>query len=86
MKYVELKAQLYATKAQLPCNLKSAYNNLNGIGPAKYMASGVIVSITDLNGNQIVPPFMCADGLEKATIEALQSQIKKTRNLQEIKN
>jgi len=48
------------------------------------MASGLIISITDLTGKEIAKPFQCSDGLEQVTIDALQAQIKKTRALQEI--
>ena len=71
-------------EAQLPCNLSKASRDLRQCGTDQFMASGLIISITDLTGKEIVEPFQCSDGLEQATINALQAQIKKTRALQEI--
>jgi len=71
-------------EAQLPCNLATASRELRRCGPDRFLASGLIVSITDLSGKQIVPPFQCTDGFEQATIDALQTQIKKTKDLQDI--
>lgn len=82
--YKQLQIENEVLKAQLPCWLHKAHNDLLKCGVDRFMASGLIISVTSLNGEQIVIPFMCADGLEQQTIEALQGQIKKTQALQEL--
>jgi len=77
-------AEVAVLKAQLPCYLASASKELEKTSAERFMASGVVISITDLTGKLVVTPFMCADGLESATIAALKSQIKKTLDLQAI--
>lgn len=77
--YAALQAEIKALKAQSPVHLKSAYAELEKCNVARYMASGLIVTITNLSGVEVVTPFMCQDGLEADTIKALQSQIRKTQ-------
>lgn len=77
----ELYNEIKVLKAGQLYTLKTASEELNKCGCDKYMASGLIVTITDLSGREVVKPFMCADGLETETIKALQIQIKKTKDL-----
>ena len=80
----QLLNRIKSLESQIHCNLYAAYRELDGLTASKYMASGVIVTITNLSGVSICTPFMCADGLEGATIDSLKSQIKKTLDLHSI--
>lgn len=82
--YTQLVTENTVLKSQLPYNLKDAYQKLELCDVSRFMASGVIVTITDLKGAVVAPSFMCVDGLETDTITALRGQIKKTQNLQSI--
>lgn len=79
-----LEMEIKSLKSQLHCSLYAAHRELEKVSTKRMMASGVIVTITSLNGKELVQPFMCADGLEVETIEALQRQIKTTVVLGEI--
>ena len=72
----QMAKDLLNYKAMDIMNLVNAYRNVAKTGKDKYMASGVIVTITNLNGVNIVDPVMIADGLSAETIAALQADIK----------
>lgn len=77
----QLEAEIKVLRASLLCHLKAAYHDLKNCGVNRYMASGLVITITNLEGKEVVEPFMCQDGLEESTISALQQQIKKTETL-----
>lgn len=79
--YATLLAENKALKAHMPTTIKAAYGQLEKCGCDRYLASGLIVTITNLSGIAVVEPFMCQDGLEADTIKALQSQLLKTQAL-----
>lgn len=70
-------------KAMDIMTLAQAHEAMMNTGTDRYMASGVIVTITNINGvgETIVGPFMIKDGLSKETIKALRADIKATYDL-----
>ena len=63
--------------------LAQAHEAMLKTGTDRYMASGVIVTITNINGTgeTIVGPVMIKDGLSQETIRALRADIKATYDL-----
>lgn len=79
-----LEAEIKMLRASLRCNLAVASKQLGDVTNKRFMASGVIVSITSLNGSPLVEPFVCSDGLTQETVSALRKQIQITKNISEI--
>lgn len=61
--------------------LKTASANLAKSVRPRYMASGVIVTITDLEGKEIVGPVIISDGLSNETVAALNNDIRVTYDM-----
>lgn len=72
----QLTKDLLQYKAMDIMNLVAAHRNVKKASKQHYMASGVIVTITNLSGVNIVDPVLIADGLSDETIAALQADIK----------
>lgn len=81
--WAELEKRVKILEAYLTTHLFGAYRDLDNLGCDKYMASGLIVTITNLDGISVCKRFVCVDGLEQDTINCLKKQIKKTLDLQE---
>lgn len=57
--------------------LSKAHADLKKVGRERFLGSGVILSITALNGAEIVEPVLINDGLSEETIEALRRDVKR---------
>lgn len=75
--------ELREYKAMDIMTLAQAHEAMLKTGSDRYMASGVIVTITNINGlgETIVGPVMIKDGLSADTIAALRADIKSTYDL-----
>lgn len=59
--------------------LKRSYSQVEKCSQDHCMASGVIITITRLDGEVIVDPTLIADGLSKELLEALEADIAQTQ-------
>lgn len=57
--------------------LSKAHADLKRVGRERFLGSGVILSITALNGTDLVEPVLINDGLSDETIEALRRDVKR---------
>lgn len=71
-----MAVELLQHKAQDIGTLFRAHAALAKLGKDRYMASGVIVSVTNLSGKPLVEPVLIADGLSRDTIDALRRDVK----------
>lgn len=69
---------LRALKAQDIGTLSKAHADAQRLGKDRFLASGVIVSVTTIGGTTLLEPVMIADGLSDETIKALRRDIKAT--------
>jgi hypothetical protein len=78
------RARLEATIAELRASrgasLSIAHDQLGSCNRVRMMASGLIISITNIDGSQRVEPFLCTDGFSDETIAALRNQIRYTND------
>lgn len=58
--------------------LAHAHKAVSGLSSKKYMASGLILQITDLSGNVVLGPVAISNGLSPETIAAIQADIAAT--------
>ena len=58
--------------------LRLALDKIDGAGQNSKMASGVMIEITDLNGQGITGRFGVVDGLSSETIAAIKSDLERT--------
>lgn len=72
----QLKQKLLAAEACDIGRLKQSYNNMEKTGTDYYMASGVIITITRMDGTPIISPTVIADGLSAKAIEVLKEEIR----------
>jgi len=70
--------ELRNMKAQDIGTLSAAHEAVSRADKKRFMASGVIVTLTNLSGVTIAEPFTVADGLSDETIRALQADIRAT--------
>lgn len=70
-------------KAMDIMTLAKAHEDMLKTGSDRYMASGLIITITNINGTgeTVVGPVMIKDGLSADTIAALRADIKATYDL-----
>lgn len=71
---------LKASRLSVYC---AAYRNLDKCGQDRYMASGVTITIKNINktDNTIVEEVIIADGLSPETIAAIKADIKRSYEL-----
>ncbi len=78
------RARLEATIAELRASrcasLRIAHDQLGSCNRDRMMASGLIISITNIDGSLRVAPFLCTDGFSDETIAALRTQIRYTND------
>ena len=77
----QLKQKIVTLQSQIPSSYVSALRNIENCGNDKYTGSGVILTLTDFNGNPIVYPVCITDGLEPETINALKEEIRNCLHL-----
>jgi hypothetical protein len=77
----QLAKDLLQSKAHDIGTLASANRDIGKANTDKYMASGVIITVQNLSGANIVEPFMIVDGLSAETIAAIRADIKRTYDL-----
>jgi hypothetical protein len=78
--YAQLEQQLRTLQALQISNLKEALRHLTteNAGASRLMASACVVSITDMTGAEIVPPFGIRDGLSADALQALRDDVKRS--------
>lgn len=74
----KLAKDLLQAKAFDILTLALAHKAMPGLGTKRYMASGLILQITDLSGNVVLGPVAIANGLSPETIAAIQADIAAT--------
>lgn len=74
-----LRQKLVAMEAQLDCAYVPAYTALGRAGQDRFMASGLILTLTTLGGKQLVEPVVIKDGLSEASIAALQEDLRQSQ-------
>lgn len=79
----DLERQLLHCKAYDISTLYASYRDMDKTGNDRYMASGVIISIQNINKTKstIIEPTMIMDGLSAETIEAIKKDIKRSYDL-----
>jgi hypothetical protein len=78
--YAQLEQQLKTMQALQISTLKEALRHLTteNAGASCLMASACVVSITDMTGAAIVPPFGIRDGLSADALQALRDDVKRS--------
>lgn len=76
-----LSRKLWETEAQLINRLASAFNEVEQASVDRFMASGVIITITALGGRELISPVLIRDGLSHATIEAIKADLVRSYKL-----
>ncbi len=78
-------AQLQRRVLELESQLAHAYHfaaaDLHKAGTAHKMASGVLLQLTAIGGNEIIRPVMIKDGLSDETLAAIRKDLKRSRDL-----
>lgn len=77
----QMTKDLLYYKAHDILTLSKAFKDVSKCNSDKYMASGVIITIRDLSGKEVVESFMISDGLSEDSIAALKADIKRTYDL-----
>ena len=76
-----LKARIRMLEAQDVGSVNAAWRDIGKTGQDRYMASGVIISITNLSGKELIAPVMVQDGLSEDTIGGLKADFARTMKL-----
>jgi hypothetical protein len=76
--YKQLEQQLRSMTAQHPSAARSALSTLDTTSTEKCMGSGVILTITGLEGMELVSPVCIVDGLTPEAIASLKSEIRRS--------
>jgi len=76
-----LRAEVRMFKAQDVMSIYSAIRDVKKLTQDRYMASGVIVQITNLTGKELVEPVLIQDGLSDDTIAALTDDLNRTMKI-----
>lgn len=79
-----LERKLFEARAQYAATLGAAFDAIPKA--ADYIASGVILELTALGGKEIIPPVMIRDGLSKATVAAIQDDLRRSFELATLVN
>lgn len=82
-KKFRLAHQLRVCKAGDISTLAIAYKHMDKTSSDRYMASGVTITIKNINANDevIVEEVLISDGLSKETIEAIKADIKRSYDM-----
>jgi hypothetical protein len=75
----KLSFETKALKAQMFHSYYFAYGELTSLSKKNFLASAVIVTVTDLSGKEILRPVGIRTGLSLVTIQALQEDIKRSQ-------
>lgn len=75
-KIAKLQAELRAYKAEDVYTMRLAYDELAKLTKSRFMASGLILHITDPGGREVLQPVMIKDGFSDSTIAAIQADLK----------
>lgn len=70
----QLKQKIITLQSQMPSAYTAAIRNIEAADGNFYMGSGVILTLTDFSGKEIVSPVCITDGLYPKTIEALKGE------------
>lgn len=79
----ELKRELEVLKSDNFNALTTAYKNIDRCTTKNYMASGITITIKNINktNNVICEEFCILDGLSDETIQAIKNDIKRSYDL-----
>lgn len=77
-----LEARLRVAHASSPCALAFAKMALEKLKKRDFVGSAVVVTITNLDGTEVIDPVYCADGLKVETIDQLIKQVEQSEALQ----
>lgn len=79
----ELKRKLQITESDSFYALTNAYKNIDSCTTDNFMASGVTITIKNINKNNpiICEEFCIIDGLSEETIKAIKKDIKRSYDL-----
>ena len=75
-----LKNSLAVQTAQDIGATAAAHRDIDGATTNRYMASGLILQLTNLSGKVVVGPVMIVDGLSPDTIAAIKADIKRSHD------
>lgn len=70
-----LKSLLLATKASSIVAMSQAFKQLDRVSKEKMMASGVVLTLANLSGDNIVGPVVIPDGLSAELIKLLKEAV-----------
>lgn len=76
----ELERQIIKLEAAQIIRLKCSYDNALKASTEKYMGSGLIIQVTDLEGKNVIDPTMIVDGFSKELIDALRAEIHQSQS------
>lgn len=77
--YAQLERKVMEYHAGLAVVYSHAMNNLKHASTDRRMASGVLLQLTAVGGEEIIPPVMIRDGISNNTLLALRSDIERSR-------
>jgi hypothetical protein len=73
--YKQLERELMELQAQLVHNYHFADAGLSKAGQDRMAASAVVIRLTALGGNELIPPVAIRGGLSAETIAAIRSDL-----------
>lgn len=71
----QLERKVLELESQLAHRYHFASSQISGAAIRKRMASGVMLQLTAIGGEQIIPPVTIKDGLSEETIDALKKDL-----------
>ncbi len=74
----KLRKRIKALEAQLISSQYFAMLSLAHLTEKKYMGSGIVLTITDLSGKEVMSPAMIKNGFSKETVNALKKDFEKS--------
>ncbi len=77
----EMSGRIKSLEAQDVGAIYAAMRDIGKTGQDKYMASGIIVTVTNLSGKELIAPTLVQDGFSSESIEALGADFHRTMML-----
>jgi hypothetical protein len=75
IKYLEAANNIQLTKR--------TKRQIDGLSDKKFMGSALVLTITDISGNEVMCPIAISDGLSSETIEVLKKEVDKVEKMKE---
>jgi len=76
-----LRAEVRMLRAQDVMAINNAIREIKRLTQDRFMASGVIMSFTDLRGKELVEPVLVQDGLSDDTISSIKDDLERTMKI-----